>query len=223
MKRIGAGANPVKMASRLFFDRQSVIRRVGKKNAAILKEQGKILRGQARGLIRKRKGPSRPGAPPHSHFGQLRRFLYYKFDPGSKSVVVGPEKLGGGFYSVPESLEEGGRMPKRKNPRRVKREIGDGGIIQIAGKARDTKTGRFLKTASGTTLKTVTDMNGKRRRVVFAKLTSSEMLRRCDELETEIYGPMEIPSIRIEARPFMGPALNLSKNSLAAVWRDQLH
>ena len=208
--------SPIKIAAKAFFDRQSVIREIGKRQAKVLNEQGRILQRQARSLIKKRKGPSRPGSAPHSHFGQLKRFLFRKYDSASKSVVVGPEKLGAGFYSAPEALEYSGRTKAKKNPRRVDRKIGDGGVVEIAGRGKKFKN-RI------TVWKSVKDIDGKRRRVAFAKLTTDKMLAHADKLETIIWGPKTIPAMNIEARPFMGPALNLSKDSLAAVWRDQLH
>lgn len=220
--RIGGSKSPIGMATRFFFDRQRVIAAVGKVNAKVLREQGRILQRAAKSSIKKRKGPSKPGSAPHSHKGQLRRFLYYKFDPATKSVVVGPEKLGGSYYSAPETLEKSGRLPRRKNRRRRKLKIGSTGIIQISGRRRSSKTGRFQKMYSGKGAKPVTDWKGKRRRVVFVKLTSGKMVRRANELEEEIYGPATLSGSPIKARPYMGPALNTSKHSIAAVWRDQI-
>lgn len=52
---------------------------------------------------------SPPGAPPRSITGKLRKFIFFSYDPGSRSVVIGPEKLPGGT-GAPQILEEGGTV-----------------------------------------------------------------------------------------------------------------
>ncbi len=73
---------------------------------------------RARQEIAKREGrpapklpfaPSKPGEPPRVRAGQLKQFLYFAFDPASKSVVVGPAKLpSSSALPVPAILEFGG-------------------------------------------------------------------------------------------------------------------
>lgn len=52
---------------------------------------------------------SRPGEPPRSVLGYLRKFIYFAWDPQAKSVVVGPAQFGGAGGQAPRVLEEGGR------------------------------------------------------------------------------------------------------------------
>lgn len=81
------------------------------------------------GLIRY-PAPSKPGEPPNRHSNPLlHRFTFYAFDPASRSVVVGPSRLG--RSTAPEVLEYGGSAvsetpvfdPKKKTWRRARRRV----------------------------------------------------------------------------------------------------
>ena len=74
----------------LFFDRPKVQRAVDKAKRAVLSRAGAFVRQTAKQSIRKRKGVAPSGKPPHSHTGLLRRFIFFGYDCGSDSVVVGP-------------------------------------------------------------------------------------------------------------------------------------
>lgn len=92
----------------LFFDRKAVIDRVDKATRQVLSRFGAFVRQTARKSIRKRKKESKPGQPPSSHSGLLKRFIFFGFDPDTRSVVIGPEKLGGKGEALP-ALEYGGK------------------------------------------------------------------------------------------------------------------
>lgn len=75
-----------------------------------LSKIGAFIRRSARSSIRKvgKKGtPSNPGQPPKSRTGLLRDFIQFAYDPATKSVVVGPEKLNRPSFAPP-TLEYGG-------------------------------------------------------------------------------------------------------------------
>ncbi|MBE3133286.1 MAG: hypothetical protein IMZ55_07415 [Acidobacteria bacterium] len=107
-----------------FFDRKAVVDAVDKANRRNLSRLGAFVRTTAQRSIRpapkgrKLKGGgrstpknqySRPGEPPRSHVGLLRKFLFFSFDTVSRSVVIGPAKLSGvAGKNVPEVLEFGG-------------------------------------------------------------------------------------------------------------------
>ena len=93
---------------------------------------GAYVRRAAKSSIRKAKSTSKPGRPPHSHVGTLKRLLYFGFDPATASVVVGPVPFAAG--TAPRVLELGGEAPPHKNPRRRKRKIGSGGEIRLRGR-----------------------------------------------------------------------------------------
>ena len=102
-----------------FFDKQRVVRAVDKARRAVLSKAGAFIRQRAKTSIRKRKAISAPGKPPSSHEGSLRRFLYFGYDPGADTVVVGPAKTNQVFFgrdrrpvsgTVPSVLEYGGQI-----------------------------------------------------------------------------------------------------------------
>lgn len=70
--------------------------------------RSEIAKREGRPKLKLPFAPSRPGEPPRVRAGLLKRFLYYAFDSQSKSVVVGPAKLGGQTGDVPGVLEYGG-------------------------------------------------------------------------------------------------------------------
>lgn len=127
------GARSVEAFKRGFFDRQAVQKWIEPKEARFLESYGKFVRRSARSSIRyTKKAVSKPGQPPRAHtkdaFASIKNILY-AFDPGRKSVVVGPVKLNlvqglnsahlrGG--TVPQALEFGGTITvveKKTSPR----------------------------------------------------------------------------------------------------------
>ncbi len=91
----------------MFFDRPKVQRTVDRAKRRSLSRAGAFIRQRARTSIRRRKRTSRPGEPPTSHTGLLRRFILFGYDRRSDSVVVGP--VGFRRSRAPNVLEFGGR------------------------------------------------------------------------------------------------------------------
>lgn len=102
----------LKAAHEGFFDRDKVLKAVGKARTKIFNEFGRQVRATALASIVYSDFPSRPGRPPHAHKSRkitrtsrstgkkrtrtvsfLKEFLYYKYDFTSESVVIGPERL----------------------------------------------------------------------------------------------------------------------------------
>lgn len=52
--------------------------------------------------------PSEPGQPPRSRTGLLKKFIFFAFDPKTRSVVIGPARLTKVRGDVPNVLEYGG-------------------------------------------------------------------------------------------------------------------
>jgi hypothetical protein len=92
----------------LFFDRPKVQRAVDRAKRRALSKAGAFIRQRAKTSMRRRRGSSAPGSPPHAHEGSLRRLLFFAYDPGADSVVVGPVKLNKPG-EAPSVLEFGGR------------------------------------------------------------------------------------------------------------------
>lgn len=114
----------VKMRPRmLFFDSPKVRRSLDKATRKVFSRFGAYVRTRARSSIKDRDGVSKPGHPPHSHTGHLKRFIYFGYDPQERSVVIGPIPLSERkAKDAPEHLEYGGvAVLKSRNPRRGRR------------------------------------------------------------------------------------------------------
>ncbi len=107
----------------MFFDRTKVKRAVDAARRRVLSKAGAFIRQTARTSIRKRKGTSKPGSPPHSHVGLLRRFILFGYDKQSDSVVIGP--VGFKASAAPRVLERGGTttVTRRRRGRRSERRV----------------------------------------------------------------------------------------------------
>jgi hypothetical protein len=95
----------------LFFDRTIVTDAMDKKTLASLSRIGAFVQTRAKRKMRpggKGNKTARPGEAPRTHAGDLRKRLYFAWDPSSRSVVVGPEKYRSG--RVPRLMEEGGQQ-----------------------------------------------------------------------------------------------------------------
>lgn len=112
-----------------FFDRLAVTSAVDKARAKVLSKCGAFVMRRARSSIRRpganRAAPkirdakgrlvfqrlraSKPGSPPFSQTGLLRKFILFRYDRGSRSVVVGPTLLNKPT-GAPEVLEYGGTV-----------------------------------------------------------------------------------------------------------------
>lgn len=73
--------------------------------AKVARRQGGLVRKIMRRMIRTRKKNSAPGQPPTNREGQLKKFIFYFWDPFARSVVIGPEKLPGAGGDTPAVLE----------------------------------------------------------------------------------------------------------------------
>ena len=96
----------------LFFDRKHVEHAIGRARVRALSKMGAFVRQRAQTSMRRVRGPSRPGEPPHAHQGDLRRYILFGYDPQTDTVVVGP--LGFRRSEAPHVLEFGGRTPSRR-------------------------------------------------------------------------------------------------------------
>jgi len=107
----------------LFFDRPKVRRAVDRAKLRTLSKAGAFIRQRAKTSMRRRRGSAPPGSPPHAHEGSLRRMLFFAYDRGSDSVVVGPVRLNKPG-EAPSALEFGGRaIVERKRTRKGGRRV----------------------------------------------------------------------------------------------------
>lgn len=137
-----SGAIGLKLRKDAFFDREAVREAVGAVEAFNLSKGGSFVRQTARRSMRRRKKASAPGTPPSSHTAEqqvaagskrgrgplLKDRLFYQFDSSTRSVVVGPELLGGSKTEAAETEEFGKtktrtvkvyrrRQPSERKPR----------------------------------------------------------------------------------------------------------
>ena len=110
----------------MFFDSAAVKSSVDRADRKVLSKFGAFVRTASRHSIRKRRRASRPGEPPSSHAGLLRRFIWFGYDRERHSVVIGPMKLNQKVGNAPEALEYGGvsvvveGLRRRRRKRKVK-------------------------------------------------------------------------------------------------------
>ena len=108
----------IRITPQMFFDRPRVKRAVDRAKRGVLSKAGAFVRQRARTLIRPRRRSARPGEPPSSHTGLLRRFIWFGYDRQQDSVVIGPAPLNQrspyGQTTVPEVLEFGGTVTTRE-------------------------------------------------------------------------------------------------------------
>jgi hypothetical protein len=108
----------LKSAKAGFFDRKTVVKAVDRATRKVLSRFGAFVRTTARSSIRRRKTTSKPGQPPTSWTGLLKRFLFFSYEPARRSVVIGPVRLGRGDGEAPRLLEHGGTVARRGRRRR---------------------------------------------------------------------------------------------------------
>lgn len=124
---IGLAKTRSQMA-RAFFDRKRVKNAMDKATLRAMRKGGAQVRLVARRSIRRRKGTSRPGSPPHSQTGILRESIYFAWDGRKRSVVIGPARLNkpaplGAARTTAELLEKGGRVRRQHSGGRGKRRV----------------------------------------------------------------------------------------------------
>lgn len=195
-----------------FFDQDLVNRAVERGFRRQMMRWGSLSRGIARRSMRRTKSASRPGEPPRSHKGYLKKFLFFSYSARDKSVVVGPTPLPGQSRGrVPPLLEEGGTTALVPNPRRVERRVGGSGVIDIG-----------LRTPRGATNKAVWDLTWNKKYVTFAKIQTVRQLGRVEALEEEVWGPKWTGGVRMAARPYMLPAGKKAIKIIKFNWKDSI-
>ena len=104
-------------AKSAFFDRAKVQRAMDAGTRRVLSKFGAYVRTTARSSIRWRRRVSRPGEPPSSHVGILRRLILFGYDAARQSVVIGPARINQrsayASHTVPEVLEYGATVQAR--------------------------------------------------------------------------------------------------------------
>lgn len=103
----------IRFAAQTFFSSELVIKELDPVKRKALSKAGAFVRTRARQSIKRRKGPSPAGQPPHAHHGAIK-LIYFAYDRQSESVVVGPIPFQGvaPAGTVPNLLEKGAQFQR---------------------------------------------------------------------------------------------------------------
>lgn len=107
----------VSAKARTKFDGKKVRDAARKGSIESLGHAGAAIRVSARHSIRKAKGPSPPGTPPHTRKGKLRGAIKYAVAKDKESVVIGPDVQVTGTAGA--AHEFGGRFRRENYPKRA--------------------------------------------------------------------------------------------------------
>lgn len=170
-------------AKDMFFDRDAVIRAIGRDNAKRLSKAGAFIRQRARSSLKRRKSISLPGNTPHvrskDKFRTLKN-IQFALDRDWESVVIGPVRFGKSSLvnanrsTVPQMMELGGRAQITLSRVAESREQ----VLDANGRYREAN-GRFSTDIGGWVC-------GSRRNAIETRNVQAQF----------------------RARPFMGPALD---------------
>lgn len=203
---------------RFFYDRAAVKQKLDKKRLAALRQAGLTVRKASRRRLRRRKRASTEGESPSVHsdhpFATLKN-IQAGFDTFKEASVVGPIGFGNLSDPVPGRLEDGYSV-SRKNERRSLRRLGEPGEIEAEPITRKKKS----KVAARTNSREIIGFDKKRWRVVFATLNTPSQVRRANEINELLYGPMQITG-EIKPRPFMEPAVQSVKDQLVDLYLSE--
>lgn len=123
----------LKIAVDVVWKPEELIRQVEQAREKSIKRGAAILRGIMRRLIRRKKGASPPGTPPHAHAsgGGIKNLIFFEWDPLTKTAIVGPAISSGSAGNpapVPKVLDQGGRTRVRLT-KALRRKIGRENVI----------------------------------------------------------------------------------------------
>jgi hypothetical protein len=99
----------------VFFDRAKVEKAVDGTERQQLSKGGAFIMRDARQSIRSSKKSAAPGQPPRSHKGDFKRNIFFGYDSGTRSVVIGAARFArSGGNLVPQLMEDGGNGVVRR-------------------------------------------------------------------------------------------------------------
>lgn len=131
----------------LFFDRPKMTKLMDRLTFRTLGRFGSYTRRSIRNDLKKKKGPSRPGRPPHSHVGLLKKLTFFFVDPKRRDVSIGPTGFGTN-PAVPGLLERGGMFVlKGKDGKRRRARIEARPFVNPAGERSVRQMPRFVNQA----------------------------------------------------------------------------
>ena len=186
----------IKVTVKTQFDKQKLKKKAEAATFTSLRHAGGAIGKTARFSIRRRKKSSKPGSPPHTQTGMLKRVIRYEVTNNKTNVIIGPvNEVAGRLWNLHEF---GGVATKRRklNPHRFR--VGEHGPIRATQHGTKTKFARIeLRTAAQANRAT--------------RLIAEENERRSDNR------PRHYPK-----RPFMKPALEANRSRLPRFWANSI-
>jgi hypothetical protein len=175
-----------------------VARKVKAANITSLGHAGAYIRGIAKRSIKVSKEPAPPGHQPHTRKGRLKKAIFYGVERERQGVVIGPTASGVG--QIGHTHEFGGTEPPKKRKGRkanFRLQVGGHGPIDVEG-------------GKPVVVRLKTDRQVARAQEVAQSLSPSQG------------GPESKRPRRYPPRPFMGPALEISKTRLPRIWANSV-
>jgi hypothetical protein len=110
-------------------------------------KSGAFVKKVMQNSIKKRGDVSEPGQPPHSHKGQLKKFIRFAVEASQGRVIIGPKKLKRKVGAQPHALEFGGKTTARRKRKKRESRVKARPFALPALKKSTTKTTRMWKDA----------------------------------------------------------------------------
>ena len=220
----------VKVVSR-FLDRKAIMDKVYKTNKRNLAHAAALTRRVARQSMRKRKEPSRPGQPPRTITGALKNSIIFGWDDEGRTIIVGPTKFSNSMAQ--STLERGGEVVIPKSFRKRLFKAGappnQGGIgpVVIDRIGERPRLHRWMQ-LWGNFDPEINKLDGYAR-VLWRHLRTGEEARHAEKTYAKLISAREFARLtdkvkgRVEARPYMIPAVHKIKTELLELWDGSLH
>ena len=184
------------MKVRTVFDTKLLERKVQDASFRSLGHASGAIRLTARRSIRRSKKPSKPGQPPHTPTGALKRVLRYAVDKQKTEAAIGPINE---YARTIWNLHEFGGVTRKRlrllKPHRFR--VGEFGPIR-KGSGKQFSRVRLMSEAQARRATQLVEQENQLR------LSESRKLRRYPK------------------RPFMGPALDANRARLPKFWQDSV-
>jgi len=201
--------NLVRVRAKASMNHRAVQSKVQQGTFRSLGHAGAAIRLTAVRSIRKRKKPSRPGAPPHTPTGHLKRVIRYDVDQQQTEVLIGPTNE---YTRTIWNLHEfgGSAEPRPKLLKRQKLQVGDYGPVRRSAAMLRDQGGRFVRRGEQfARVKLTTQAQADRA----TRLVENENALRIADAKKRRHYPK---------RPFMGPALQRMESRLPSFWKNSV-
>lgn len=202
---------------------KSVERAIEKSAPKTLKEAGRYTWRIARSLIKHRSNPNKSsakGTPPHSHKSStnkgFKKTIVYGMMPGGKSVLIGPMLVRGGLSNIARVHEFGGSQIVREQVPELTDGVNIGDKAPVSEKYISRRKDSIIRKDPNVDPRTGRTVYWIRIRTRTQQAHSNRLYRRMNRK----YG--KFVRANYPARPYMKPALDLSRPKLSSFWRNSV-